>query len=57
MYDDRKVAARLQKEDQRTIFGKTLTRMASECGADFSSKKYLSKTLGKKHIPFLRESL
>ena len=29
-----------------------MTRIASECGADFSSKKYLSKTLVKKHMRY-----
>ena len=44
--------ARLQEEDHRTVFGRTLSRIASECDVDFSAQKILSKTVVKKRMRY-----
>ena len=44
--------ARLHQDDQRTVFGRTLRRIAHECGNGSPVQKFPSKTLVKKNMKY-----
>ena len=44
--------ARLQEVDHRTVFGRTLYKIASECQIDFPTSQFISKTVVKKMMKY-----
>ena len=44
--------ARLRQHDHRTVFGKTLARIAQESSSDFPVSKFISKTCVKRNLKY-----